>query len=386
MKLPFVLSLLLSSFLVSAQSLSQKNDKVIFAKTKSYSRYDSLYRTIRDQSDKLSKPKGKISFGMNGNAGEKNSLFKINSGINVTKLKFPYELNFTSNYQVVSNNGKLQEDISEFSVSYDHYLTKLSNKHSFEGFAFVDRQSNLQMSVNQRYEIGGGIIWQSWGKKENLIENYKSFSTQNRYSFKSINDTSIIFWLDSTKSTLSDTVYIKKGAKALVKDLNEKQTQIIQGTIRDKTFIRFAFLTGIFYEIEKINFSDSFLTSTGTEYLPGNFDATNRLRWEIRPTIDFTLFEKVDIKLRSYIKLPVPDHRWTTLVDGKEEVDVRIETPLSMSMKLNENFELSLTYTNYFDNAPNSVLSNKVTPDLEPIYITANKLNELVTFQVVFTL
>jgi hypothetical protein len=343
--------------------------------------FDSTLFLIQERTNQLKNPSGKIGFGMNGNTGEKNKLFKLNSSIEVTKFYFPYELNFASQYQVVSNGGKLQEDVSKFEVSYDHYLNELSKPVNFEGFAFADRQSNLQMSVEQRYEVGGGIIAQHWSTSDRYSKKSKDQNLLNmKFQKDSIDE--IVFWQDSTKINSPQRVSLGQKSAAFIEEVVLAQKAILQTSIKENTRLRYGLLTGIFYEIEKINFADSFVTSGGTKYLDAGFKSTNRLRWEIRPTIDLAISDHINIKLRSYFKFPMPGERWNALVDGEEVFDLRIETPLSLSMTLNKNFDLSLSYTNFFDLAPNSVLSNEVAVDGSPIYITANQKNEIINFTV----
>ncbi len=80
-------------------------------------------------------------------------------GADYTKGFYPNEFNFKAGVFFLFNEGKLTEDMTTLHLSYErHFLPFL------EAFVFVDRFSNSYLSIQHRYEMGGGAKFEfQWG-------------------------------------------------------------------------------------------------------------------------------------------------------------------------------------------------------------------------------
>lgn len=83
--------------------------------------------------------------------------------------------------------------------------------------------------------------------------------------------------------------------------------QLAKVAIRKKyNRFRAALLAGMIFETEKGFAADTVSTLIGTQYIHQSFNATQFLRWEVRPTLDLKPNDNWTIKIRPFFKMPMP--------------------------------------------------------------------------------
>ena len=131
----------------------------------------------------------------------------------------------------------------------------------------------------------------------------------------------------------------------------------------------------------------SIRTSEGTISQTVDFEATQKLRWEVRPTFDFK-HNSWEFKLRPYFKFPAPWrwHEYEVNADGRnsKKFDYRIDLNASLGIKLSEKSTLNKSvglvfmYNLYFDNSPQrKFLTNTFDPEGNPILFQAGKVHQM---------
>jgi len=221
------------------------------------------------------------------------------------------------------------------------------------------------------------LILAYWRKK--LFN--KSQKELNKY-----NKAKIEFISDDRKGVICklgncDSIELKGLTKCDLKVINDAQNRIINSIIKQNCPLRLGILWGLFLEVENICHSDSLDTQDGKMFFQHNFVTTSKFRWELRPTLDFKLSDGIGFKIRPYIKLPMP-WEWKVYREGEKFTDSRLDFPINMYIELNDKFEIEFNYMFYYDNAPNSILLEGLTPESSLLYLTANKVHHYFNFQV----
>ena len=344
-----------------------------------------FFKIIRDDEIKNNILNGNINFGFNGDQasksqlfnGNNNSVYLLNGGLSFTRGSYPNQLRLSTDFNISAKNGKFNEEISNLNIAYDQHISSKNDDLRYESFIFMNRRSDRYLGLDQRYEMGGGIVIAKWSKK--LPEKFEKEKAEfdKLASSCSDNKDSLFVCLN-----IMDT-QINKNIKALLETQNKYSNRF-----RKKNApLRYGILFGVFVEIEKMTIADSLNNNEGKRLLvTESFDATTRLRWELRPTFDIKLFKNsVDLKIRPYFKLPVP-WNWTQLVDGKKEIDYRIDFPISLEIAVSDLVTLELNHTIYYDNTPPSIEQSQFSIDDDLVFLTGNKLHQLSRFKVKFSI
>jgi len=271
-------------------------------------------------------------------------------------------------------DGKLQENLSSLKVSYDRFIPLEKKPLLLEWYVFMARTGNQFMGVNQRYESGGGLIISHWKRFKNkdkvITHNYWKLKEGIKYNEAT---KALSFCNDVCKV---DSVLSEKEKKTI----GNARNNVLQYIRINETKFRIALLAGVFYEAESISFADSLSTNTGVQFQTKDFDATNRFRFNLRPTFDFHI-SNVTLKIRPHFKLPLTGD-WLIERDGRSVYDMRFELPVSLGLEISKSFSLSIEYRLFHDQAPNSYLTSYIATDGRPIYLTANRNNHVTTFSV----
>ena len=354
---------------------------------KELEKFWKYFRVVRAHEIENNKLSGTVKFGLNGNQSNQTglfdesnaSVFNLNGGIGLKRNDFPSQLEINTDFNVSFNNGKLVENISNINISYDrHFTTK--NPLLLESYLYLGRRNDQFMGIDQRYEVGGGVIIAHWQKKLNPAAEKEKKEVRDAFkNFKAV-DSMLLICLNSCLP-IADSISSKEFAH-----LKKSKKDLIHSIIKNNSPIRIGLLTGLFYELENSSFSDSISVGDTKEFIKRSFAPTNKLRWQLRPTLDFRFLDNsVGFKLRPYFKFPMP-WDWTREVNGEDVFDFRMDFPMTMTIQLQESFSIELRHIIYFDNAPSNYLTEFLSPDGLPIYATSNKWNQLTTFQVVFNI
>ncbi len=376
---------------------------------KSYQKALAYVKMLNHQEKEIDKLGLNISFGLNGNDNRNTSSFVFNTKAKITKEFYPYNLDVSASISTQFFNGVLQENISNYHASLDFFIKNedrfehtgknyllLKNNLTTEGYVYADRYANQFLNIDQRYEVGAGLIFNFYSgsltkeKRDKQGELYSFDYTENE-----------LRGLTQKGKALVKKFYETPAIKIKVKEndslvVNDEKKEIIIGFCKDKSCspvpvnkhiklednntlkkarrkisnalkkkhsaFRVALLTGLFYEIEKGNASDS-VTIKGQkdkEFISRAIPATNFLRWQFRPTFEFKT-NQFNFKLKPYFKMPMP-WEWNSKVASEEDptennkkVDYLIDGQASASYAISNKFNVTLTLRHIYDNAPKRV-------------------------------
>ena len=316
--------------------------------------FRNYLKKIQDNAEEEKKFKGEISFGLTGLEANENSQFVISTGMNIQKGVFPFEFKLSSNIQAQTLNGVLTENVSNIAISFDYHFSDDLNK---ETFVFVKRTNNTFLGIDQRYEIGGGFLFNLYSgdnkNQDGLINNGEKLKkfTKNSMTQSEYEDALDIIY-DKTKKHVKIN---EKGKKALKKA--PKRYENVLKKLQSQT--RFSILGGINYELEKTQDSLPVFYKDRTP-LKHAFDATNRFRIVLRPGFEWK-GENFTFESKAYFKFGVFGELTNQIEEGIQ-IDKRVDYWSEWITSLNFNFTkkigLTIQYNLFYDNAPNRIYSN----------------------------
>jgi hypothetical protein len=320
---------------------------------------------------------GRAGFGFSGDQSGSQSLYKIDGMINGSRGIYPGELTFTSSIGMVLNNGKFSENVSNIYMAYN-YHPQWGDSLSTENFIFLKRFTDAFLGVEQRYELGGGIILAKYSK--NLTDRGKKLKKNlNKVEFSAENfDPDHGIWnLCSQYCARYNTDFVTEDDVKTIERVQKNGNFSLRKLF---TKFRLGMLLGVFLETEKIN--TAFLTtSNGSVPLPVSFDPSQRVRWEFRPTLDVRPGDSWSFKVRPYFKMPMP-WQWNQTVVGPNGAkstleDYRIDLESSMTIGLddfidtqNKNVDFIMMYNVYYDHAPARIFTTDTNTGV-PILVSA---------------
>ncbi len=342
----------------------------------SINKFWEIFKKVRDTEIEFEHFKGNVKFGFIGDKSAEVESTRANGGIKISKGSYPQEFEFSTDLNIQIDNGKLKENISNINITYDRFFENPKNPLLLEGFAFLNRRGDQLLGVQQRYEIGGGLILAYWHPK--LYKSAKKkydFYKKDRLPLSSETDKIIV----CEPEEICVPIELKNIKKNDFDEINKSRQRIVNSIIKQNTPLRLGLLAGIFLEVENIVISDSLLIRNEKRFFQNDFDSSIKVRWEIRPTLDFRLSNNVFFKIRPYIKMPLGSS-WRVNVEGKDVADIRIDFPIIVNIKASDKLSVNFNYTLFYDNAPNSTLIDNMQPN--NIFLTANKKHEFYNFSV----
>lgn len=331
--------------------------------------------------------KGTVNFGFNGNQSSSsklfnnnnNSIYNIIGGLSLSRGTYPSQLEISTQLNVSLVNGKLTENLSNINISYDRHFSDQAGL-ALESYSFLNRRTDIFLGVTQRYEIGGGVIIASWSRKiHDLKVAEKIENLENKFSNIKVESGVLT-------SCLNDCIKLGENIKEADVELIVKSQEKIQNSIiKQNSPMRIGMLVGLFVETEKTMFSDSLLVDNSKVFRTVDFDPTVRLRWEIRPTLDFRIMRNaVSVKIRPYFKFPMP-WDWTKTIGNKDVFDFRMDFPMIVNIKVNEEFSINLSHTIFYDHTPSSTAVDGLSMmNGDPVFATLNRIHQFSLFQVAF--
>ncbi|MCB0663295.1 MAG: hypothetical protein KDC24_11180, partial [Saprospiraceae bacterium] len=283
---------------------------------------------------------------------------------NMSKGAYPYEFDFAINVQTTIQNGQFQENLSDIDVSFDfHPIVPDINKEMertdgkrrdglwLESFAFVKRFNNSFLGIEQRYETGVGFIFNFFSKNKLTrtgIANRKAMEEIPKYDV----------YGDDLARCLEEC-YVKKS----ILQLSQFEAQAISNTreryqrsnFKKYSKWRTGLLVGVYYELEDALAANEILLNGETTQLTVDFEATNKIRLELRPIFSFQPKDGYKLKIYPYFKLPVGAPN-SVVVSPEGVRDVRydwfLDAQSSFDIRLEDGFSISFLYRLFYDNAP----------------------------------
>lgn len=348
---------------------------------------------IENEMDKLSL---KISFNLNGNNTEDVKSYIFTTQAAITKDFYPYNLDLEASISSQFYNGVLQENISNYHIGLDFFLKRdkesirnipnkdyntLKSDLTYEGYVYADRYANQYLAIAQRYEIGGGIIFNFFSATQTEEKITKSGALLDHdydddyfkgLTLKGTDELKKLYNASKIKLEKDKIVFCDKECSSLPKfkgqtttdgSVLKKAHRKVSNALKKKySKFRLALLTGIFYEIEKGNANDSVVVADIMQYKTEEIATTNFLRWQLRPTFEYKT-DKFSFKLKSYFKMPMPWNWHSVVIKEDEEskkFDYLIDGQASLAYVIDKKFSIGLNVRHIYDNAPKRVYSTSI--------------------------
>ena len=282
----------------------------------------------------------------------------------------------------------MTENVSTISISYDHNMEYL-----IETFFFLDRFSDNFLSIDQRYEVGGGFIVGNWIGK---LKEYDAKKINTRDLPTSQDKIKSLGWFDHycenyrRFNRLPDETLLKQVSRDMTR-LNGIAQNVNRSFSKRFGIVRPALLFGLFAEIEKPGkLTDSLYIADDMGVITlqpreHEMDADTRWRMEVRPTLEIRPEVKWRFKFKPYFKFPAPWEKWLVPYQDQETLDYRIDIYSSMEVRVDKDDEhqnkavvLKVIYRYHFDNQPPTYLvPGAVAQNGRGKYLTAQKRHHL---------
>lgn len=308
---------------------------------------------LRAEEDRQRAIKGTVTFGLSGDESGPRSLFKLNTGISLSRGVFPSELTVDSFLGLQLANGQVQEDVTSLKLSYDYHTTR-----QLEYFAFAERFSDNFLSIQQRYEVGfGARLGFDFGRVGDWRDTDRHFANLQK-SLPGIR---------AMATGLPQPVQARLQTTGVL-DADRFATSIdnLEHMVRDRQTRLFVGLAAsLFAEIEHaaidVVASPTSPAANGPQTPVRSkvtLDGVQRYRLNIRPTIRLRPLREVLLRVYPYVKLPLDGPRYVVLPDGRRRLDYRRDFLSEMTWSIRpeetglESVDFVLTFNHFFDNVP----------------------------------
>lgn len=414
------LLLLLISVAFYSQDIRKNIDQVLDTLNKSGNEYKIkntlistkvlrkyLY-TLRKLEDKNKSFTGKFNFRFELNDSQNSEKIDFTVGVDLKKGIFPGEFNFNSSLTVQLINEKLIENLSSLNMSYDYHF---NNKLNFEGYGFIKRTSNNFLNINQRYEVGSGVVWNIYfsgnkkysqgikdkkgiiSKGDSLLINLErvrdelvnEFKIKLKGVFKIKNPNNTEVKVDSIKHCNKLIVSKFKFKDTALKSFEESYDRNEKVIKKSESSIRISLLAGLNYEVETTNDSLQ-LFYKKIDTIKNSFKPKNLGRFVVGPNFELKVNE-LAFNTRAYFKIGVLEDYRTKIFSNdnlliNRVIDYRIEWTTTATLKLSEKISFTGKLDFVYLNAPNRQIINIADdPLIDPpkfrLYKAANKFVKL---------
>ncbi len=296
--------------------------------------------------------KGNVTFGMTGDESGSRSLFKLNTGVGLSRGVFPSEFTVDSFLSLQLVNGQIQEDVTSLKISYDYHATR-----QLQYFAFAERFSDNFLSIQQRYEVGfGASMGFGFGRLGNWQETDRQFANFKRN----------LPGVRAVAATLPAPVQARLQATGVLDEAEFNATlDSLDHMVRDRQTRLFVGLAAsVFSEIERaamdVVSSPLAISTQDADQVPlkVTLDGTQRYRLNIRPTLRFRASREVMIKVYPYLKLPLDGPQHVDVPGGERRLDYRRDVLSEMTWSIRpeetglESVDFVFTFNHFFDNVP----------------------------------
>ncbi len=338
---------------------------------------------------------GSAAFSLSADEAGDDDLYKASAAASVGRGTYPSEVEVRSSVGVTLRNSEFQENVSDLGISYDYHLGL-----PVEAFAFVERSTDDFLGIDQRYEIGGGTVFQLWrgqtrrGRVQRAVLRGAPAAVAARAPRTWEADTLrmpyfaegpvrgqpwLTCWARATGKDVEDGAFLD-AAGGDAETLRAAWHRAEQARRKRFARLRLGLLVSLFAELERASPTDSVRADPLGALAPLTLDlADERFRLGLRPTLDVRLSDRWRFSLRPYLKLPMPWERHdevataglpdaVPLADGSpfaladasdRALDFRFDGTASMSVSLTDaepfrrgSFELVASYRFLYDNAP----------------------------------
>ncbi|MEL6771858.1 MAG: DUF481 domain-containing protein [Bacteroidota bacterium] len=296
-------------------------------------------------------------------ATDERSLYRLAVGVSLDRGEYPGEINFSAATDVTLQDGTVQENVSSLTLSYDHHLSP-----NFETYAFVKRDTDNFLGIDQRYEIGGGLIGQTytWDTRKRTalrkrLDNLPSYVTAEGDSARAAAAAALAEtdWFRCLAAAHADSTTqgaLLAGVLADLDALRPYATFAERAVRKRHTILRLGLLAGPFFEFEQSTVTARRALGMDTTSVDVELGGSTIARFEVRPTLTLRdSFERVRFDLRPYFKFPLYDFDGCGSGDGR--CNYRIDATARLTFRLadigsNGSVSIAPVYTIAYDNDP----------------------------------
>jgi hypothetical protein len=318
-----------------------------------------------------------VDVSFNGHKAGDNSLFKLDIRVDIDSREYPSKFRFKAGTTLQFKNNILQEDVTTLLVSYNYYLEPWLMM-----YGFVERFSDSFLSIQHRYEIGGGIMFElDLGKKKReIVREKESYQCQFEKVFKEK--------MPETWNDAGDAISLRKkiedhlpsfyyyNSKKKADELVKEEKCFFNILKKNLTRVSASLAFTIFSELEKAEietFIDEQITGEdgttriceGTTPTKFPLEGEQRFRFTLRPRLEIKIGENFSIKGHIYLKYPLgkpqkvfgrTDYRY----DGSLRAELNVSMPFSWAKKAALFFE----YQRHYDNLPPRLAESIIAENL----------------------
>lgn len=297
------------------------------------------------------KMNGKVGFSFSSNESDDKNWADIKTNISIDHGIYPYEMDVSFDMYANIRDGESKENISDIDVSFDFHPMSMDENNpgdnlAIENYIFLSRFNDDFIGIDQKYEIGGGIIVNSYSNSltEKGITNHKkmiNFFKLKKKEFYSGNCMDICQQIGD--SSLAKSYSLKKQCKRCDNITRKKYAKR-----------RMALLFGLFYEVEKNTVTDQIRFNDVDTSMTKIFPAINRFCWEIRPTMAWKPNDQYLVYANAYFKFPF-EHLINKVHAGNlsdERLDCFIDIDAGIQVDVDKRFSIEMKYRLIYDHAP----------------------------------
>ncbi len=378
-----------ASFVLTAiDSSSQKNFELL-------KETNQLLDFLYDYVDSEHRLNGKGLFNFSGNETSRNNLFQVGAGVSIDQGVYPYELDFSANVQSLLKDGDFQENFSNLDISFDFhphtpsaftkmkkyesklkelerektqnsteeenkqylinkYQTKLENVKDINGlwlenYVLLKRSSDSYLGLDQAYDVGAGFIFSFYSKA--LTKKGRSNRDElNRKPSYSFNGDDLIRCLTNC-APIHNVLQLSPDE---IETLMASRYRYLISNRKQYSQLRLSLLLGSYYELEKSTISNTIFFNGKDTTMSIPFKPTNRIYGEMRPGIVWKPKDKYKLKIYPFVKIPLDRIKDKVSEGGLTDIrtDYFIDFQSSLSIGIEDNFEIGIYYNLLYDNAP----------------------------------
>ncbi|HEX5626127.1 MAG TPA: hypothetical protein VFX48_08930, partial [Saprospiraceae bacterium] len=249
-----------------------------------------------------------------------------------------------------SREKKYQQDIESLRDKLDEPINK--NGLWLENYVIAKRYSDGYLGIDQRYEIGAGVIFSFYGGsltrkgQDNMdeINRKPTYKMMGQDLLRCLTSCAPIH--NVLQLTESDIV-----------TLSDTRSRYMVSNYKQYSRLRASLLLGVYYELEETTITGTIPFNGKDTLITYGFASTNRLRAEIRPGFVWKPKDKYRLKFHPYIKFPLDRLNHVVTADGArdERLDYFVDLHASLDISVDKNFSISLAYRYLYDHAPNRI-------------------------------